>query len=655
MAGSFTPIRDYAVIGDCHGSALVSGKGSIDWCCLERFDADPVFCRILDAGRGGFFAARPAEPFTATRAYVESTNILQTTFTTASGVVTLTDFMPVGRRPGAGTHDYVSLNAPGWLIRRIEGRRGRVALDIDYRPSVDFGHRPARLVPEPGVVRSESDQAETPANGPCLYHDIPDLHIAGDTAHARLEIAAGAQRVLVVSARATSLDSLNEAARLNAITQALWREWAGYCRYQGRYAPAVTRSALTLKLLTYAPSGAIVAAPTTSLPETLGGTRNWDYRYCWLRDSAFTLYALAVLGYSGEARHFVRFLVRACAASDPELQIMYGIDAEPELDEQTLDHLDGYCGSRPVRTGNGAYRQRQIDIYGEVLDSAMVYRTLGGRLDGAVRGMLAAAADFVAAHWHEPDQGLWEMRGAPQHYTHSKAMSWVALDRACRLLGARPHWQSAREAILADIAARAVAPDSGHLVQAYGHAGSDAALLLLPLVALPIDRRTLEATVAAVESSLRHGPFVYRYKNEDGLAGTEGAFFICSFWLVDALLLCGRPDDARALFEQLLASANDVGLYAEEIAPESGAFLGNFPQAFTHLALIGAAAHLDLYEKGGRDALIGSHADRARRQVTVTFGWRALWAALKATRRVGRILPSRRSVLDDLRTGPRPR
>jgi GH15 family glucan-1,4-alpha-glucosidase len=470
-----------------------------------------------------------------------------------------------------------------------------------------------------------------------------------------MEIAAGARRTLVLTPRPAKESVMDQALRLHAITQAFWREWIGYCRYRGPYAPAVTRSALALKLLTYAPTGAIVAAPTTSLPEALGGTRNWDYRYCWLRDSAFTLYALAVLGYSGEARHFVQFLVRACAASHPDLQIMYGINAEPELDEQTLDHLDGYFGSRPVRIGNGAYRQRQIDVYGEVLDSAMVYRTLGGRLDGAVRGMLEETAEFVAAHWREPDQGLWEMRGPPQHYTHSKAMSWVALDRACRLLGTRPHWQTARDGILDDIAARALAPDSGHLVQAYGHPGVDAALLLLPLVALPIDRRTLEATVIAVERELRHGPFVYRYKNEDGLEGTEGAFFICSFWLVDALLLCGRHDEAKALFEQLLATANDVGLYAEEIERESGAFLGNFPQAFTHLALIGAAAHLDLYEKGGMDALVGSHADRARRQVTATFGWRALWAALKATRRVGRIFPSRRSILKNAMAGARKR
>jgi alpha,alpha-trehalase len=559
--------------------------------------------------------------------------------------------MPVGRRPGAGTHDYVRLKAPGWLIRVIEGKEGRVTLDVTWRPAVDFARRPARLVPEPGVVKAGNGKAGTPVGGPCLHHDMRDLHLAGDMAHARIEIAAGARRTLVLTPRPAEGGVLDQAERLRAVTEAFWREWIGYCRYKGPYAAAVQRSALALKLLTYAPTGAIVAAPTTSLPEALGGDRNWDYRYCWLRDSAFTLYALAVLGYSGEARHFVRFLVRACAASHPDLQIMYGIDAEPDLEEQILGHLDGYAGSRPVRTGNGAYRQRQIDVYGEVLDAAMIYKTLGGRIDGAPHGMLEAAADFVAAHWLEPDQGLWEMRGPPRHYTHSKAMSWVALDRACRLLGARPHWEGARDAILEDITSQAVDPASKHLVQAYGRPGTDAALLLLPLVALPLDRRTLEATVAAVERELRHGPFVYRYKSDDGLAGTEGAFFICSFWLVDALLVCGRHDEAKALFEHLLARANDVGLYAEEIDPESGAFLGNFPQAFTHLALIGAAAHLDLYEKGGMNAVIGSHADRARRQVTATFGWRALWAAIKATRRAGRILPSRRSVLDDALIG----
>ncbi|MBK8908647.1 MAG: glycoside hydrolase family 15 protein [Rhodospirillales bacterium] len=302
MAHSYKPIADYAVIGDCHGSALVSRDGSVDWCCLERFDADPVCCRILDAEKGGFLAVRPVGAFTASRAYVHGTNILQTTFTTASGVVTLTDFMPVGRRPEAGTHDYVSLNAPGWLIRVIEGRKGSVACNVGYRPSVDFARRPPRLIDAPGVVRLDNGRTEAAQTheGPCLYHDVPELRQSGDAARASLQVQAGEHRVLVLTPRPTNFSPLGQAERMRAVTEAFWREWIAYCRYQGPYAEAVTRSALALKLLTYAPTGAIVAAPTTSLPEALGGARNWDYRYCWLRDSAFTLYALGVLGYSGK-------------------------------------------------------------------------------------------------------------------------------------------------------------------------------------------------------------------------------------------------------------------------------------------------------------------------------------------------------------------
>lgn len=635
----YSPIRDYAAVGDCHGSALVSREGSIDWCCLRRFDADPVCCRILDADRGGFLAIRPADTFAANRAYLDETNILRTTFTTTGGEATVTDFMPVGRRPEASTHDYVLLNAPGWLVRIIDGKRGRIALDVSYRPSVDFGRQAPRLGHAPGVVTVE--------DGPCLYHNVTDLCETAGVARASVEVEAGDRRILVLTPKPTRGPSpVDRAEDLLAITAAFWSEWMGYCRYQGRYGEAVRRSALALKLLTYAPSGGIAAALTTSLPEEIGGERNWDYRYCWLRDSAFTLYAFAVLGYSGEARRFAEFLERACAASYPDLQIMYGIAAETELEEQILDHLDGYCSSRPVRTGNGAYRQRQIDVYGELLDSALLYRTLGGRINHAAGGMMKDAADFVASHWQEPDQGLWEMRGPPQHHTHGKAMSWVALDRAIRLFGSRPHWETTRNEIRDDLASRALAPGAGHLVQAYGHSGTDAALLYLPLVALPIDRRILEATIAAVEKELRQGEFVHRYRGQDGLEGSEGAFFICSFWLVDALLFCERYDDARSLFEQLLDRANDVGLYSEEIDTVTGMFLGNFPQAFTHLALIGAAVHLDLYEKGGIGALAGSHADRAQRQVAATFGWRAIWAALKATRRVGRMFPSKRSVLE---------
>lgn len=633
----YLPLRDYAVIGDCHGAALISRAGDVDWCCLGRLDNDPHFCRILDADRGGFLSITPTDRFSNKRAYLEGTNILRTQFSTDGGSVAVTDFMPVGRQPGTETHDYVNLNAPGWLVRIIDGVQGTVPLHVSYRPSVAFASRPA-------IFDSTSDCLAV-GDGPLLYHEGLPFTVDGDIASATLDVEAGDHRVVVVTSAPVQSSPIGKAERLFEITQAFWHEWIGYCRYDGPYKDAVRRSALTLKLLTFAPTGAIAAAPTTSLPEEIGGIRNWDYRYCWLRDASFTLFALAALGYGGEARRFSTFLPQVCAATYPDLQIMYGIGGEHELSERTLDHLDGYMGSRPVRVGNGAYDQHQIDVYGEVLDWAYLFHTLGGRFDGDACKMLAALADHVASHWQEPDQGLWEMRAPPRHHVHGKIMSWVALDRAIRLLGARPEWEVERDRIVDDVHAHGLDDASGNLLQAYGHPGTDAALLLAPMVAFPVDHATLEATVAAVENELRHGDLVYRYKSEDGLEGAEGGFLICSFWLVDALLHLGRHGDAKALFERLIALANDVGLYAEEIEPESRAFLGNFPQAFTHLALVAAAVQLKLFDEQGSSAIAGTHADRARSGVGATLGWRAVWAAFKATRRVGRIISSRRSVL----------
>lgn len=631
------PIRDYAAIGDCHGAALVSRSGDVDWCCLERFDADPVFCRILDAEIGGFLSVRPIKPCSVTRDYIEGTNILRTTFYIERAQVTVTDFMPVGRRAWAGTHDYVNLNAPGWLIRIIEAERGATPLQIRYRPSVAFAHRRAALACSAGVVKTRT--------GPFLYHNGLNFEIGGDVATAAAALQAGERHVLILTPEELEANPVSRVDHLLGVTRSFWEEWIAYCRYKGPYVDTVRRSALALKLLTYAPTGAIAAALTTSLPEEIGGGRNWDYRYCWLRDSAFTLYALAVLGYGGEARRFSEFLRRACASTHPHLQIMYAICAESDLGERVLDHLAGYMESRPARKGNDAYKQRQIDVYGEILDWAFLFCTLGGRLRGAARKMLAALADYVAAHWHEPDQGLWEMRGPPLHHVHGKIMSWVALDRAVRILGPCSRWEKERARIMEDVRARGISSSHGCLLQAYGRPGTDAALLLAPFLGFPIGHDTLEATVAAVERQLRRGDFVYRYKQEDGLPGAEGAFLICSFWLVDALLYLGRHTEARALFERLLTHANDVGLYAEEVDPVSGDFLGNFPQAFTHLALIGSAVHIELYDRFGREAVAGTYSDRAGLQVGATLGWRALWAAFKTTGHVGRVFPSRRSVL----------
>ena len=638
----YAPIRDYALIGDCHGSALVSRDGSVDWCSLKRFDADPVFCRILDATKGGFFCIQPAAKYEATRQYVRGTNILCTTFTTEAGTARVTDFMPVGRDPHAGVHDYVSLRAPFWLVRIVEGVSGTNRIRAQYKPTVDFARRKARLVTTPFSIATKE-------GAPFLKADT-EFSVNDDLAEANFEIAAGERRHFIVST--SPLGEIATGAvveELLAITRAFWEEWSAYCRYQGPYRDIVLRSALALKLLTYAPSGAIVAAPTTSLPEGIGGERNWDYRYCWLRDSSFSLYALAALGYSGEARKFARFLYNSCKATHPRVQIMYGIDGETELTELTLDHLAGYRGSRPVHTGNGAFSQQQIDVYGEVLDWALLHRTLGGSFDAEGAEFLRSMAGYLAEHWQEPDQGIWEMRGPPLHHVYGKIMSWVGIDRVIRMFGSRKDLAEVREKIARTVREKGVSPKDGHLLQAFGQPGTDAVLLLTPALGFPADARTLKATIDAVQRELQQGDYLLRYRSADGLEGEEGAFLICSFWLVDALLMTGRPEEARELYERLLSRANDVGLFAEEIDPKTHEFLGNFPQAFTHLALIINAANLALYEERGADALRGAHADRARYAIEATSGIRALWVMFKKSGRVGRIFSSRASILKSVK------
>lgn len=643
--GRYLPIRDYALIGDCHGSALVDRNGSIDWCCLARFDADPVFCRILDQKRGGFLSITPVGSFSTDRAYLDGTNILRTVFKTDCGEMTVTDFMPVGRRPGSGTHNYVDLVAPKWLVRTVDVSGGPVDVRVRYRPAIAFGREQTSLTLERDCISA--------AGGTYLSHNMAGFEIADDTAEAIASVKSGQRVAFIVSndRLAAPLDALDRIDEYLSVTAAFWREWITYCRYSGPYTAQVKRSLLTIKLLIYAPSGALAAAPTTSLPEAIGKSRNWDYRFCWLRDTTFALYALAVAGYGGEARRFSEYLPRVCASTAPDLKIMYGIDGETNLDERTLDYLEGYMGSDPVRVGNGAHCQRQMDVYGEVLDWALLFNELGGSFDKDARAMLAALADYVAENWREPDQGIWEMRGPALHHVHGKIMSWVGLDRAIRLLGENQRWAREREAIFSEIEFRGGGDDFGHLVQAYGQPHVDASLLLAPMTAIPLDDGLVRRTVEAVEKELRLGDFLYRYRSEDGVdaenggGGKEGAFLICSFWLVDAWLHLGKHQEATELLDRLVGHANDVGLYAEEIVPDDHTFLGNFPQAYTHLALVASAAHQQLFERFGTKSLKGSHADRAKLMVSATFGWRALWAAFKATKRVGRIFSSKASLM----------
>lgn len=638
--GPYPPLRDYALVGDCHGSALVSRSGSVDWCCLRRFDADPVLCRILDWQKGGFFAIRPSVEHTVHRSYEPRTNLLQTLYRTAGGSVSVTDFMPVGRAVGSGVHDYSTLRAPGWLVRVVDGLEGSVPMRAQCRPSADFARRRPTLSVEGTRVRCDAD-------GPELWGEV-EWSASDEEGLVEAEFAvrpAERCRFVLASAPIRAESPARRVDRLTDITRAFWDEWSDYCRYEGPYEDEVLRSALVLKLLTYAPSGAVVAAPTTSLPEWPGGERNWDYRYCWLRDSTLTLQALSSIGYTGAAHDFSTFLMRATQATRPAIQIMYGILGETRLEESTLDHLEGWRGSRPVRVGNGAYGQEQLDVYGEVIDWAMLYTTLGGRFSEEGDAFLRALLDHVATHWDEPDRGIWEMRSGPRQNVYGKIMSWVAADRIHRMFGDEDA-VTLRDRIRDEVLSRGVDPETGGLRQSFGEHATDAALLMTPGLGFPAGDDVLDATVRWVEATLRDGDFVRRYADSDGLEGQEGAFLICSFWLVDALLLTGRRSEARRLFESLLGHANDVGLYSEEIDPDSGAFLGNFPQAFTHLALVRSATHLALYEREGADALRGIHADRARYTVIGTeSGLRALWATLQRAWRVGRIWSSRRSLL----------
>ena len=606
--GRYRPIADYALIGDCHGAALVSRAGGIDWATLRRFDADPVFCRLLDAGRGGHWSIRPEGEFTVTRAYLPDTNILRTEFRTPSGGrVAVTDCMPVGRTLDARTHDYVDLNAPGWITRRVEGLEGEVTLAVEYRPSLEFAREAVTLSLAEGRV-------ETSGPGPTLHGNL-DFRVEGDTARARVTVRAGdvGDHVLA-STRVEGASPCERVGEFLDVTRAFWEEWLGYCRYEGPHEGAMRRSALVLKALTYAPTGAIVAAPTTSLPEDIGGIRNWDYRYCWVRDASFALYALAVLGYSGEVRRFHEFLSRASTASLPDVQPMYGIDGALALGESELEHLEGYRGSAPVHVGNGAWNQRQIDNYGHMLDLALVYTRLDGELDAQYRRLLDAVARFVEAHWEEPDESLWEMRGEPRHHTHARLMSWV---------GDGPGGAAPRRGALAS--GGRSRPPHHRCRGARGCAGSSRATRAAPTPrrcscrcsATPPPRTPSRRRSTTVKSELGRGrDLLLRYAGDDGLEGEEGAFLLCGSWLADAELAVGRVEEARARIERFVDRANDVGLYAEEIDPDGGEFLGNSPQAFTHLGLIGNLVNLSLVEVHGPEGLAGGYAERAERAVS---------------------------------------
>ena len=598
----------------------MSVAGSVDWACLTRFDRSSAFGRILDWEHGGHFAIAPVTPAEVERRYRGDSLVLETTFATDAGEARVVDAFAMRR---GGTR------APrNQLLRVVEGVRGRVAFDVVFRPRFDYGTL------RPWLRYHEHTRAWTAVGGhsalkltaPCsLRLDGVDKAIVG-----RLEVDAG-ERVGFSVIATTPHDNDRTAEPADEIlahldeTQAWWDAWARGIVATGPYAGAVRRSATVLKGLTCAPTGAMVAAPTTSLPEEVGGERNWDYRYTWVRDSTMAIAALSLVGHDEVARGYRDFLLRTAAGTADDLQIMYGITGQRHLPEVELD-LDGYRGSRPVRIGNGAARQVQLDVYGHIVDAAQLWQEAHAPPDEEEWRFLRQVVDAAIARWRDPDHGIWEIRGAPRQLVHSKVMAWVAVDRGLRLArelgdldGDVARWEEVAAEIRAEVGAHGVHPEEGHYVQAYASREVDAALLLLPTLGWcsPEDPRW-RGTVAAVERNLVVDGYVRRYRTEtghDALRGDEGAFLMCTFWLVDALILTGRVDEARARFEELLDCANDVGLLSEEIDPTTGELLGNFPQAFTHLALI-TTAHALTRAVEGRDA-----HDPVRTGARLRRGW----------------------------------
>ena len=607
-ASGYKNIGDYGLIGDRHSAALVGIDGSIDWCSFPRFDSASVFAAILDSDKGGRFAITPSEVYTGGQRYLPDSNVLETRFVTRTGACALTDFMPFFRRPDR------SWVAHGCIIRVLRCTSGSISMRVAYEPRPDYGRSPETLWERDGTFVIKDDDYEL-----ILETTMPlKINESGDGAYAEVLMTEGMEAVFVVrhvlegheeaipSALASSIPH-----ELLELTDSYWRNLSMTVNYQGPYRDIVVRSYLVLHLLVYVPTGAIVAAPTTSLPEWIGGSRNWDYRFTWLRDAAFTVDALMHLGHTEEAVEFFEWLAQACGLSDDSLEweihgaeehihILYRIDGETDSTEEELPNLEGYRGSGPVRIGNGAYDQIQQDVYGELLASAHLLATRGEEVTAAHWDVVKTLANLAAQEWRDPDSGIWEVRGGPFHFVTSNALCWVALDRAIKLGEMYvpddpdiPLWQAEAAAIKEEVLAKGWSEDKNAFVQHYESGAMDAALLLLPLLGfIDFDDPRFISTLERIEMELRDGPFMKRYRTEetdDGVFGPEGAFTLCSFWLVQVLSRVGRRGEAQRILNELLTYANHLGLFAEMIDPRSGLALGNFPQAFTHIGLILAA------------------------------------------------------------------
>jgi GH15 family glucan-1,4-alpha-glucosidase len=587
----YPPIADYAFIGDCHGTALVSRAGSIDWCCMPRMDSESCFGRILDWDSGGYCSISPRDPCDVARRYLDKTLVLETTWTTDEGSARMLDFFAMRPRGAQRPHRQ--------LVRMIEGVEGEVELDLDLVIRFDYGE----LRPWMRQINEDTYAAVGSNDGLLIWsdgglerkgrHDLTASFVVrpDETVHMSLQFSWPEH----LDRDSSSMPVPGPCRERLCETIAWWEAWSKKVTTTDEYRPAAVRSAIVLKTLMYAPTGAIVAAPTTSLPETPGGERNWDYRFSWVRDSVFTVTALSGLGCDGEADRFRRFIERSAAGSAADLQIMYRVDGSRRLTELTLDHLEGYRGARPVRIGNLAAEQVQLDVYGELMELAWLWSKRGRYPDGDYWRFLSELVDAAATRWTETDRGLWEVRGKPQHFVHSKVMCWVALDRGIRLAeeldmeAPIEEWKTTRKEMRNSIEDNGYDDARGVYVRAYGSTDLDAALLLIPSVGfIAYDDERMVRTVQAIRTELDEGGLLLRYRAPDGLSGSEGIFVACSFWLVECLARAGFHDDARAVFDRAHSTANDLGLFAEEYDVGRAEMAGNFPQGLTHLAHIGA-------------------------------------------------------------------
>jgi GH15 family glucan-1,4-alpha-glucosidase len=585
-------LEDYALIGNCRTAALVCKDGSIDWLCLPRFDSGACFARLLGTDENGFWQIAPSVPAETTRRrYLDGTMVLETEFAANGAAVRVRDCVP-----------FPSADGEIDVVRIVEGVRGRTPMKSRLALRFDYGH----IVP---WVRHR-DYGIHAIAGPDAVQVATPVALRGEnlTTVGEFTVAAGETVPFLLTWRESHRreNPPKDPMRICAESVEAWRTWSARCRYKGPWAEAVHRSLTTLKALTYGPTGGIAAAATTSLPERLGGVRNWDYRFCWIRDATFALYALLTAGYTEEAVAWREWLLRAAAGDPASLQIMFGLNGERRLLEHKLPWLAGFAGSRPVRIGNAAASQHQLDVYGELMDSFHTARKYGIEPDEDTWRVQKLILDYLEGVWDEPDEGIWEIRGPRRHFTHSKVMAWVALDRAVRdaerygLDGPLERWRALRDGIHADACRRGFDAERNTFVQFYGSKEPDAALLMLPLVGfLRCDDPRMVGTIAAIRRDLMHDGLVCRYLTRpgvDGLPPGEGAFIACTFWLADCLTMLGKLDEARAIFERLLDLRNDVGLLAEQYDPAAGRMLGNFPQAFSHVGLVNTAHNLATHE-----------------------------------------------------------